>query len=688
MKKLSYFVGLFLMAVFLSKIAGAATYYVAPGGNDAASGSITEPWETPQKAATMAAAGDVVYLRAGTYRITGKVNAMVNFARSGTSASSITLAGYPGETAILNGMLDRSNPSYWTLYGGLVYYTDNLRGSGFDGQIPVVVQDDVVLEPKDSLTALDAAGQTYFDSSTGRLYVRALGGGNPGNYHLEISQTDCLVQFDTEDQYIILDNLTLTGAYYGIRCVPNGAHRTFRKLVLKHFKNDAIKFNTSGNNNDLIEHCRFSSYGDFGIDSYGSSHQTFRYNEFTAVHYWKPGGAIKTLADSNNHLIEGNYIHDLGGLGWEGALELREAKYLRVINNLIVNVQGGGINIYGDNSTLATPVPDPTAIGVTIVNNTCYHTKMSAIYLMQDCQDTSIKNNVVVQLSGDSTCLRVNPGTETGFASNHNDFIRTGGPPIRWLGTEYTLAQYQSAAHQDLASLSSDPLFANAAGGDFHLQSGSPALDRGDPSGAPALDLDQAPRPQGAGIDLGAYERVSEPVNPTTIQLKVSSRYDDSFEKTYNGSNVYYLDGSYVGAGRINGFRFQNVPIPRSALITEAHLLLYCYYYERRPISIRYAGEASADAPSFTRTSFDISDRPQTSAQVLDTPSAWVKYRYNASPYLSAIIQEIVDQPEWQEGNALALFIHDENSSYVRSITCYEGNPTHSASLIITYYPP
>ena len=41
---------------------------------------------------------------------------------------------------------------------------------------------------------------------------------------------------------------------------------------------------------------------------------------------------------------------------------------------------------------------------------------------------------------------------------------------------------------------------------DGHLQPGSPALDRGALAEAPATDLVRAPRPQGAGPDLGAYE--------------------------------------------------------------------------------------------------------------------------------------------------------------------------------------
>lgn len=51
-----------------------------------------------------------------------------------------------------------------------------------------------------------------------------------------------------------------------------------------------------------------------------------------------------------------------------------------------------------------------------------------------------------------------------------------------------------------------NPLFVDAANGDFHLMMCSPAIDAGTDAGAPSGDLDSNPRPFGAGYDMGAYE--------------------------------------------------------------------------------------------------------------------------------------------------------------------------------------
>jgi len=61
--------------------------------------------------------------------------------------------------------------------------------------------------------------------------------------------------------------------------------------------------------------------------------------------------------------------------------------------------------------------------------------------------------------------------------------------------------------------ISNDPLFVNAALGDFHLQEGSPCIDAGTnlPWMAGATDLDGHPRVTDGRVDLGCYEFIPEP---------------------------------------------------------------------------------------------------------------------------------------------------------------------------------
>lgn len=68
-------------------------------------------------------------------------------------------------------------------------------------------------------------------------------------------------------------------------------------------------------------------------------------------------------------------------------------------------------------------------------------------------------------------------------------------------------------------NLDEDPLFVGAAGGDFRLQEGSPCIDAGTDVDAPTNDLAGVTRPQGAGIDMGAYETEAESAVAPAVEV-------------------------------------------------------------------------------------------------------------------------------------------------------------------------
>ncbi|KAH8647065.1 pectate lyase [Tricladium varicosporioides] len=108
------------------------TFYVSLTGSDTATGSLGAPFKSIQVAVDQAAAGDIIYLRAGTYSLTTNIQ----IKKSGTAAKPITLSAYTGEKVIIDGeglpytpgALDSSIPSasrgilhiqaanYWKFY--------------------------------------------------------------------------------------------------------------------------------------------------------------------------------------------------------------------------------------------------------------------------------------------------------------------------------------------------------------------------------------------------------------------------------------------------------------------------------------------------------------------------------------------------------------------------------------------
>jgi hypothetical protein len=87
----------------------AGALYVAPNGSDSNPGTIDRPFATPQKGMTAVKAGGTVYLRGGVYRRDFSVTPS-----AGTASSRITIASYPGEQAVLQGLVAISSPQYVT----------------------------------------------------------------------------------------------------------------------------------------------------------------------------------------------------------------------------------------------------------------------------------------------------------------------------------------------------------------------------------------------------------------------------------------------------------------------------------------------------------------------------------------------------------------------------------------------
>jgi len=89
-------------------------YSVSPSGSDSAPGTLSQPFRTIQKAASIVVAGDTAFIRAGVYRET------VTPKNSGTQNAPITYMPYHGESVTVSGA-DVIPASWWTLSSGNIY---------------------------------------------------------------------------------------------------------------------------------------------------------------------------------------------------------------------------------------------------------------------------------------------------------------------------------------------------------------------------------------------------------------------------------------------------------------------------------------------------------------------------------------------------------------------------------------
>ncbi|MCK5565656.1 MAG: carbohydrate-binding protein [Planctomycetes bacterium] len=110
----NFTVSLLVFLVTFSGVCFGRDIYVATNGSDSNSGTISDPYLTISKAASVAVAGDVCYVRQGTYEET------LTPANSGTSGNPIIFQSYPEEYVTISAMQPLSG---WTPDAGSIYKT-------------------------------------------------------------------------------------------------------------------------------------------------------------------------------------------------------------------------------------------------------------------------------------------------------------------------------------------------------------------------------------------------------------------------------------------------------------------------------------------------------------------------------------------------------------------------------------
>ncbi|MCP4372933.1 MAG: hypothetical protein GY797_33230, partial [Deltaproteobacteria bacterium] len=216
------------------------------------------------------------------------------------------------------------------------------------------------------------------------------------------------------------------------------------------------------------------------------------------IHNWHNPGA-DGLEIYNNILI--NCFNNFAVGAWDG-------KKIKIYNNTVI---GGleGLSIY-QNST-------PSNYKIIVKNNILY---LPTHYVIHERYGNGSAN----------------------LTSDNNIFYKPSGTFAWWEGAKVaTLSAWQSTSGGDANSINSDPLFINSA--TFRLKSSSPAINTGTSSGAPAYDYGGTNRPQGAGVDIGAYEYTGGTPTSTSCPSLPSNGIMD------NGSQWTSKTGSWSSSG-------------------------------------------------------------------------------------------------------------------------------------------
>lgn len=431
--------------------------YVKTTGNDATTtGSWQQPYAKVSVAVERMQAGDITYLADGvTQQLPEGDRSTLDLDRSparlGTAAAPKTLASYPGATA----RIGTADLNAWSLFV-----------SGAPNPAPYWTISKLVLMGRNVAAAY----------STGFRLI-----GNHVSAPKGDDQTGAIGGDDSSDLYVLGNELTNTG-YAGTS-----------KL-----------------------------YHPMYIQSRESSQPP-------------------RLPASNNREIGWNYLHD--NKSFDGINFYREGQYsaymtnTRCHDNFIVNQTGRGMligtfltgpdNYFYNNVIVRSGVGPPPAgpfmndpafgyvcvdLNAGAVGNppTTIHFYNNTLY---GCGFGGGPNNTAGMIAIGSAYqwdldFRNNLIVSTGFPflQPYSTTMRTTADKNLWAG-DGGVVPSPGMAQIFQGAVAGDPKLVDPVNGDVRLQQGSAAIDQGSSMmPVPSVDFDMTPRPQGAGIDLGAFE--------------------------------------------------------------------------------------------------------------------------------------------------------------------------------------
>ena len=288
-----------------------------------------------------------------------------------------------------------------------------------------------------------------------------------------------IIELDNTVHYVVLDGLVLDGTSGGAGL--NGL---------------GFSASTQSNlNNITINNLEIRSVTGNGMALYGTNYTITNNN----IHDGGTDGFDHACyCTPSNSYVHGNSFVNWTGYGWHantgGADTINNNELSANIfsGNAFVGGQWGvllaGRNqrffnniLYGNNAAIIVGHFANTTDTNFIYENTIYNNPNGTYgaIVLQGQSNTFIQNNII-RASGNA--WDTNFETPTGFSNN-------------------------ICSNTTAGCNNTDPLFVNAGSNDFHLQSGSPAINAGLTLGAPYnVDYAGTARPQGAGYDMGAYE--------------------------------------------------------------------------------------------------------------------------------------------------------------------------------------
>ncbi len=185
----------------------------------------------------------------------------------------------------------------------------------------------------------------------------------------------------------------------------------------------------------------------------------------------------------------------------------------------------------------------------------------------------------------------------------------------------------------------------------------------------------------------GISNETSSPIPTYTVTINsvVENVEDDAIEYGVSNQSMelsnYGMKMTQSWSNQKIGVRFKELQIPEGATITNATIQFTTRKVTTGTCELNIQGHRTGNASAFNNSSGNISNRQLTQSEVTWEPEDWLIADFEGpeqeTPNLAPVIQEIIDQPNWNQGNAIAFIItgtgvrssHNFTSGFAPSIS-------------------
>ncbi len=452
-------------------------YVDGTSGDDSNDGSFSAPWKTIQNAIDEVSAGETIYIMEGIYP---DYNTPWSGASSGSENNWITFTNYQNDEVIIDGTGGTSN------WAGLFWFDNHhhirisnltFRNSSCHG----ILWENVLGDSSDIIIE----NCTFYNCSKSAINLK----GSSGKI----------------ENIIIKDNVISD-----VQNAWNGQHGD-ESITLSNCDNFEIKDNFMFNNHKINIDLKSGS-------SNGEVHDNIINMTSTPVAYGLSGIYIDAQASDCSNIFVYNNILWGNGTGLIAGTE--QGGTLTNIN-FYNNIYNGSLNAFQLNDHTSIP-GSHLKTDLRYINNICGE-DTNICFQITDAHSSfdnlTIRNNILTGNTG------INIASDLDLTDHHVDhnLYYLSGTSEYW-GSN---------------SINSSPQFMDSSNGNFLLTNTSPAINAGSSVSSPEKDIRGVQRPQGSGVDIGAYEHIGSSMDlPDISNIDLETSFPLDTAEAFHWANI------------------------------------------------------------------------------------------------------------------------------------------------------